>query len=243
MFGEKPIVELRAVHKSYQFGKTLTPALRGIDLKLRSGDFTAVVGASGSGKSTLLNIVGCIDQPDSGEVLIQGQSVLSLSDNEKSELRNQRIGFIFQTFNLIPVLNVFDNIELPLTIRKDISAHVRQQRVLEALERVGLQEYAKHLPDQLSGGQRQRVAIARALVTQPSIVLADEPTANLDSVTANKIIDLMLQINEVTQVTFLFSTHDEKLMSRVRNIIRIQDGSLLGADQPVSAGNLGLRAG
>lgn len=243
MSGENPIVELRAVHKSYQFGTTMTPALRGIDLKLSAGDFTAVVGASGSGKSTLLNIVGCIDQPDSGEVLIQGQSVLSLNDNDKSELRNRRIGFIFQTFNLIPVLNVFDNIELPLTIRKDIPPAVRKERVVDALERVGLAEYAKHLPDRLSGGQRQRVAIARALVTQPSMVLADEPTANLDSVTANKIIDLMLKINEATRVTFLFSTHDEKLMSRVRNIVRIQDGCLQETFFPSAGNNSGLLAG
>jgi putative ABC transport system ATP-binding protein len=221
----------------------MTPALRGIDLKLSAGDFTAVVGASGSGKSTLLNIVGCIDQPDSGEVLIQGQSVLSLNDNDKSELRNRRIGFIFQTFNLIPVLNVFDNIELPLTIRKDIPPAVRKERVVDALERVGLAEYAKHLPDRLSGGQRQRVAIARALVTQPSMVLADEPTANLDSVTANKIIDLMLKINEATRVTFLFSTHDEKLMSRVRNIVRIQDGCLQETFFPSAGNNSGLLAG
>ncbi|MEN9824779.1 MAG: hypothetical protein RI953_524 [Pseudomonadota bacterium] len=231
MFGDKPLVELHGVHKSYQFGKTLTPALRGIDLKLWPGDFTAIVGASGSGKSTLLNMVGCIDLPDSGEVVIQGRSVLSLSDDEKSALRNQKIGFIFQTFNLIPVLTVFDNIELPLTIQKSLSKHVRHQRVMEALERVGLIEFAHHLPDQLSGGQRQRVAIARALVTKPSIVLADEPTANLDSVTAHMIIDLMLKINETTQVTFLFSTHDEKLMKRVRNILRIQDGRLVESEK------------
>ncbi|MFZ9520702.1 MAG: ABC transporter ATP-binding protein [Silvanigrellaceae bacterium] len=226
MSGDMPVVQLSAVHKSYQFGKTLTPALRGIDLKLWQGDFTAVIGASGSGKSTLLNMVGCVDTPDSGEVIIQGRSVLSLSDNEKSELRNQKIGFIFQNFNLIPVLTVFDNIELPLTIQKNVSREERRQRVMDALQRVGLIEYAKHLPEHLSGGQRQRVAIARALVTQPAIVLADEPTANLDSVTAHMIIDLMLKINESTKVTFLFSTHDEKLMKRVRSIVRIQDGRL-----------------
>ncbi len=243
MFGETPIIELHEVHKSYQLGKTLTPALRGVDLKLWAGDFTAVVGASGSGKSTLLNIVGCIDQPDSGEVFVQGRSVLSLSDNDKSELRNQKIGFIFQTFNLIPVLNVYDNIELPLTIQKSISSITRRQRVMEALERVGLLEFGKHLPDQLSGGQRQRVAIARALVTNPSLVLADEPTANLDSVTAHKIIDLMLKINESTKVTFLFSTHDEKLMSRVKNIVRIQDGRLVNSDVGGQTADNGLLAG
>ncbi|NBO38552.1 ABC transporter ATP-binding protein [bacterium] len=223
MSGEK-LIELRSVHKSYQLGKMLTPALRGVHLSLNKGDFTAVIGASGSGKSTLLNMVGCIDTPDSGEIYIQGRSVLSLDDNEKSELRNQKIGFIFQTFNLIPVLNVFDNIELPLTIQKGFDKRQQRERVLEALERVGLSEFRNHLPDQLSGGQRQRVAIARALVTRPILVLADEPTANLDSVTAHKIIDLMLDINERTGVTFLFSTHDEKLMGRVKNVIRIQDG-------------------
>jgi len=243
MFGKNPIIELREVHKSYQLGKTLTPALRGVDLKLLPGDFTAVVGASGSGKSTLLNIVGCIDQPDSGEVFVQGRSVLSLTDNEKSELRNQKIGFIFQTFNLIPVLNVYDNIELPLTIQKSISSITRRQRVMEALERVGLLEFGNHLPDQLSGGQRQRVAIARALVTNPSIVLADEPTANLDSVTAHKIIDLMLKINEGTKVTFLFSTHDEKLMSRVKNIVRIQDGRLVDSAVGAETTDSGLLVG
>lgn len=231
MFGDIPLVELKSVHKSYELGKTMTPALRGVDLALRAGDFTAIVGASGSGKSTLLNMVGCIDQPDSGEVMLQGRSVLSLSDDERSILRNEKIGFIFQTFNLIPVLSVFDNVELPLTIQKFVNAHARRQRVLEALERVGLLEFSNQLPDRLSGGQRQRVAIARALVTRPSLVLADEPTANLDSVTAHKIIDLMLQINELTQVTFLFSTHDEKLMSRVKNIVRIQDGRIVGTPQ------------
>lgn len=226
MFGET-LVELKSVHKSYQLGKMLTPALRGVNLKLNAGDFTAVVGSSGSGKSTLLNMVGCIDVPDSGEVLLQGRSILSLNDNEKSALRNEKIGFIFQTFNLIPVLNVYENVDLPLTIQDQLDKNMRAQRVYDALDRVGLMEFQKHLPDQLSGGQRQRVAIARALVTKPSLVLADEPTANLDSVTAHKIIDLMLDINSRTDVTFLFSTHDEKLMGRVKNVIRIQDGLIV----------------
>jgi putative ABC transport system ATP-binding protein len=226
MFGEK-LIELKAVHKSYQLGKMLTPALRGIDFALKGGDFTAVIGASGSGKSTLLNMVGCIDVPDSGEVLLQGRSILSLTDNEKSEMRNKYIGFIFQNFNLIPVLNVFENVELPLTIQDQVKKEQRRERVMEALESVGLLEFKHHLPDQLSGGQRQRVAIARALVTKPSLVLADEPTANLDSVTAHKIIDLMLNINSRTGVTFLFSTHDEKLMGRVNTVVRLQDGLIL----------------
>lgn len=234
MSGDIPLIELRNVHKSYQLGRTMTPALRGVDLQIWPGDFTAVVGASGSGKSTLLNIVGCVDVPDSGEVTLQGRSVLNLGDNEKSELRNRHIGFIFQTFNLIPVLDVYDNIELPLTIQRNVSDVERHQRVIEALDMVGLTEYQKNLPDQLSGGQRQRVAIARALVTRPRLVLADEPTANLDSVTAHKIIDLMLQINHSTSVTFLFSTHDEKLMNRVKKVVRIQDGRVAAGsiDEP-----------
>jgi putative ABC transport system ATP-binding protein len=226
MSGEN-VIELKDVHKSYRLGKMLTPALRGVNLKIQSGEFTAIVGASGSGKSTLLNIVGCIDSPDVGEVFLHNRSILSLDDDEKSELRNQKIGFIFQNFNLIPVLNVQENVELPLTIQKNLDRKTRQERVMKVLEQVGIDDFRNHLPDQLSGGQRQRVAIARALVTNPTLVLADEPTANLDSLNANKIIDLMQELNKSTGVTFLFSTHDEKLMSRVKNILRIQDGVLL----------------
>jgi len=221
------VIELKDVHKSYRFGKMMTPALRGVNLKIRAGEFTAIVGASGSGKSTLLNIVGCIDTPDVGEVFLQSRSILSLDDDEKSDLRNRKIGFIFQNFNLIPVLNVQENVDLPLTLQKNLDKKSRLAKVMEVLEQVGVVDFRNHLPDQLSGGQRQRVAIARALVTQPSVVLADEPTANLDSQNAHKIIDLMQSINEKTKVTFLFSTHDEKLMSRVKNILRIQDGVLL----------------
>jgi len=218
------IIRLEQVSKSYHLGKVEVPALRAVTLEIHSGEFTAVIGASGSGKSTLLNMIGCIDQPDSGNVWIDGVDVLSLSDDKKSDLRNQKIGFIFQSFNLVPVLSVFENVELPLLINPLISASDRKQRVLEAIADVGLEALAPNLPDQLSGGQRQRVAIARALAGHPLLVLADEPTANLDSDTSLKIIELMLDLNSRKKITFLFSTHDERVMSRVSRIVHIKDG-------------------
>jgi putative ABC transport system ATP-binding protein len=220
------IVSLNQVHKSYALGETRVHALRGVDLQLHRGEFTALVGPSGSGKSTLLNIVGCIDEPDSGGVLFDGTDTGKLSDDERSRLRNHKVGFIFQSFNLVPVLNVYENIELPLLIHPDLKPAERRERVKAAIADVGLEEFAQQVPDKLSGGQRQRVAIARALATQPLLVLADEPTANLDSVTAHKIIDLMLELNERRKVTFLFSTHDEKLMARVARTIHMRDGVL-----------------
>ncbi len=218
------IVDLVNLTKTYRLGETTVPALRGVNLQLGRGEFTAVIGASGSGKSTLLNMIGCIDQPDEGQVRIDGTDVTSLSDDSRSRLRNRKIGFIFQSFNLVPVLTVYENIELPLLINSSIPVRDRPGRVNTALADVGLAGYGKHLPDQLSGGQRQRVAIARALAGSPDLVLADEPTANLDSGTSHKIIDLMLELNERRQVTFLFSTHDERLMGRVSRIVHIQDG-------------------
>lgn len=221
---QAPIVELKDLVKSYQLGQTVVPALRGVNLALRRGEFTAVIGASGSGKSTLLNMVGCIDDPDHGSIKVDGTEVTTLADDDKSRLRNRKIGFIFQSFNLVPVLSVYENVELPLLINASVSAAERKERVLSALADVGLETLAKNLPDQLSGGQRQRVAIARALAGHPDLVLADEPTANLDSTTSHKIIDLMLELNSRRHVTFLFSTHDERLMDRVSRIVHIQDG-------------------
>jgi putative ABC transport system ATP-binding protein len=218
------IVSLKGLTKSYKLGQTMVQALRGVDLVLRRGEFTAVVGASGSGKSTLLNIIGCIDEPDSGEVVFDGIDVVSLDDDSKSQLRNRKIGFIFQSFNLVPVLNVYENVELPLLINGDVSPLERKERIMTALKDVGVDEFAHHLPDQLSGGQRQRVAIARALAGHPVLVLADEPTANLDSANSSKIIELMLELNSRRKVTFLFSTHDERLMGRVSRMVHIQDG-------------------
>lgn len=221
------IISVQNVRKTYQLGETKVEALRGISIDLLRGEFAAVVGPSGSGKSTLLNLIGTIDAPDTGVVLLEGEEIFKLPDNERSRLRNEKIGFIFQSFNLIPVLNVYENIELPLVINSRIPPSEYKSRILSALEDVGITEYVNHLPDKLSGGQRQRVAIARALAFDPVLVLADEPTANLDSVTAHKIIDLMLDLNHKRNVTFLFSTHDEKLMNRVKRIIRIQDGMIL----------------
>lgn len=218
------IVSLKDVKKSYRLGQTVVPALRGIDFHVNRGEFTAVIGASGSGKSTLLNMIGCIDDPDSGSVKIDGIEVTTLADDDKSRLRNAKIGFIFQSFNLVPVLSVYENVELPLLINTSIKPEQRKERVMSAISDVGLETFIKNLPDQLSGGQRQRVAIARALAGNPDLVLADEPTANLDSTTSAKIIDLMLELNSRRRVTFLFSTHDERLMERVSRIVHIQDG-------------------
>lgn len=221
------IVKASGLVKHYWLGQTQVSALRGINLSLKTGAFTALIGASGSGKSTLLNLIGCIDEPTEGSIVIDGIDVSKLNDKAKSRLRNQKIGFIFQSFNLIPVLNVFENIELPLLIQSKLDSKTRKERVQSAIKDVGLVDFIKHRPEQLSGGQRQRVAIARALAPQPLLVLADEPTANLDSVTSNKIIDLMIELNQKRQVTFLFSTHDEKLMNRVSHILHIQDGLML----------------
>jgi putative ABC transport system ATP-binding protein len=224
-----PIIQLTDVKKSYKLGETIVPALKGVSISLNRGEFTAVVGASGSGKSTLLNMVGCIDDPDSGHVKLDGIEVTQLPDDRKSELRNQNIGFIFQSFNLVPVLNVYENVELPLLINPEIPSSSYKDRVMQALKDVGIDHLANNRPDQLSGGQRQRVAIARALAGNPSLVLADEPTANLDSINSHRIIDLMLELNKSRGVTFLFSTHDEKLMDRVSRKIHIADGLITGA--------------
>ncbi len=221
------VVEINNVFKSYQLGSTEVYAIRGLSLNIRRGEFTALIGASGSGKTTLLNLVGSLDVADKGEILIENVSLKNLNENQKSFLRNEKIGFIFQSFNLVPVLNVFENVEVPLTIRKGLKDSERKARVLAALKDVGLEDFAQHRPDQLSGGQRQRVAIARALVTEPVLILADEPTANLDSNTAHHIIDLMLELNRKRNTTFFFCTHDEKLMSRVQRIIKIKDGVLV----------------
>lgn len=218
------VVEIKNVYKSYQLGSTVVPALQGLSLNLEKGEFAALIGSSGSGKTTLLNLIGCLDDADKGDVLIDGISIRSLSEDQKSDLRNQKIGYIFQSFNLIPVLSIYENVELPLTIRPHLSEKDRHDKVMAALTDVGLDSFAQQRPDQLSGGQRQRVAIARALVTEPSLILADEPTANLDSKTAHHIIDLMFDLNKKRHVTFFFCTHDEKLMSRVQRIVKIKDG-------------------
>jgi putative ABC transport system ATP-binding protein len=222
------LVRLEDVHRTYRLGETEVPAVRGVTLELRAGELTALVGPSGSGKSTLLNLAGTIDAPDRGRVLVEGVDVATLDDDARSRLRNRKIGFIFQSFNLVPVLDVRENVELPLLVHEKLPAAERRRRVDRGLEDVGLADFARHPPDRLSGGQRQRVAIARALVTEPILVLADEPTANLDSETARRILDLMVDLNARRKVTFLFSTHDEKLMARVGRHVHIRDGKLDG---------------
>jgi putative ABC transport system ATP-binding protein len=220
-----PLVSLRGIQKDYLLGRTVVPALRGVDLDVAAGEFTVVMGPSGSGKTTLLNIIGCLDRPTAGTYLLEGQPIGDRDFDDLADLRNRAIGFIFQSFNLIPVLNVYENIELPglIRVRRDRSLDGRVRRVADA---VGLTPYLRHRPDELSGGQRQRVAIARALVTEPRLVLADEPTANLDSGTSGQIIDLMLELNRGSGVTFLFSTHDPHVTRHARRVVRLTDGRI-----------------
>jgi putative ABC transport system ATP-binding protein len=229
------LIRLEGVTRTYHLGETLVRAVRGVTLELRRGEVTALVGPSGSGKSTVLNLVGCVDTPDTGRVLVEGVDVASLSDDDRSRLRNRKIGFIFQSFNLVPVLDARENVELPLLLQHDLSPAERRARVDQAIADVGLEAFAHHPPDKLSGGQRQRVAIARALVTRPLLVLADEPTANLDSETTRRILDLMIDLNVRRGVTFLFSTHDEKLMARVERRLHLRDGRLADDAEEVSA--------
>ena len=217
-------VRVEDVSKDYDLGRTKVPALRGVSLAVEPGEFMAVAGPSGSGKSTLLNLIGCLDHPTSGRVVIGDQDVATLDDDALSDLRAQKIGFIFQTFNLIPVLTALENVEFPLLFRGGNHGRDRARR---ALEEVGLGDCALHRPDELSGGQRQRGAVARALVTDPVIVLADEPTANLDSATGEAIISLMLEINRRDGTTFIFSTHDPKVMTHAQRVVRLADGRVV----------------
>ena len=224
------MIELTSVKKTYMLGKTRVVALKGIDLQIGRGDFVSVAGPSGSGKSTLLNLIGCLDKPDSGQVIIDGESVGGADRNRLAEIRAHKIGFIFQSFNLIPVLSVYENIEFPLFItREQITVADKRNRINRLIEQVGLTEQVRHRPDELSGGQRQRVAIARALVTQPSIILADEPTANLDSETGQNILALMRALNAADQVTFLIATHDKDIMQYASHIYYIHDGRISSA--------------
>lgn len=218
------IVELRNVVKEYPLGKVTVQALRKVDLVIDKGEFTVIAGPSGSGKTTLLNLIGCIDVATRGEVIVAGQSTGQLNDRQLTDLRLRTLGFIFQSFNLIAVLDVFQNVEFPLLLQGGMSAEERRRRVDEMVAMVGLTNFVHQRPSELSGGQRQRVAIARALVTRPKIVLADEPTANLDSVTGTSIIELMREINRSEHTTFIFSTHDQRVMDRADRIVRILDG-------------------
>ncbi|MBI4406237.1 MAG: ABC transporter ATP-binding protein [Deltaproteobacteria bacterium] len=218
---------LENVTKEYRLGNVAVPALRDVSLSIGQGEFTVVAGPSGSGKTTLLNIIGCVDTATSGKVVIEDRDISELQETQLTDLRLRKVGFIFQAFNLISVLNVYDNVEFPLLLRKDISKQERRERVLTFIEKVGLHNHIKHRPNELSGGQRQRVAIARALVTKPAIILADEPTANLDSQTGQTIIELMRAVNESEKTTFVFSTHDQNIIGQARRTIRLQDGHII----------------
>lgn len=221
-----PLIETKDIKKDYLLGETVVHALRGVDLTIDTGEFVAIWGPSGSGKTTLLNLIGAIDEPSSGQLFIEGQEVALLSDNRRTELRNGSIGFIFQGFNLIAVLSALENVMLPLEI-KGTSLSEARDKALGRLDEVGLSDYVRHRPDKMSGGQQQRVAIARALVTNPSLVIADEPTANLDSDTSRSIIGLMRSLNEKEKTTFIFSTHDQRLLDRVGRLVRLEDGRIL----------------
>ncbi|MEA2339493.1 MAG: putative transport system ATP-binding protein [Thermoanaerobaculia bacterium] len=222
----QPLVRLLDVTRTYPLGRVNVRALTGVSLDIDRGDFLALAGPSGSGKTTLLNLIGCIDKPDSGRILIDGVDVTPVPLHRLAATRLHTLGFIFQTFNLIPVLTAYENVEYPLLLQH-VPPAMRRKRVLDWLEQVGLSDQAKQRPDQLSGGQRQRVAIARAMAGQPKLVLADEPTANLDSVTAAKILDLLETLNARTGCTFIFATHDPALMSRAGRCIRMHDGALV----------------
>ena len=223
------IIEMRAVKKDYPLGKTTVHALKGIDLTVKEGDFFSIVGPSGSGKTTLLNLIGCIDHATTGTVMVHGTDVTTMDDKQLTDIRLHQIGFIFQTFNLIPVLTVRENVEFPLLLMKNgkLSKQLIRERTEKLIEEVGLKEYMAHRPYELSGGQRQRVAIARALVTIPAIVLADEPTANLDSETGENILSLMQQLNKIEKTTFIFTTHDPEVLKYAKRVVKIKDGTIV----------------
>jgi putative ABC transport system ATP-binding protein len=224
------VIKMQGVQKDYPLGNTTVRALKHIDFTVQKGDFLSIVGPSGSGKTTMLNLIGCIDHPTAGTLHIHGTDVTTMSDKQLTDLRLERIGFIFQTFNLIPVLSVRENVEFPLLLMKNgrnIPKQEIRSRVETLVDEVGLSEYLEHRPYELSGGQRQRVAIARALVTKPDIVLADEPTANLDSETGNTILEVMQELNEVEQTTFIFSTHDPEVLKYAKNVVKIKDGIIV----------------
>lgn len=224
-----PVV-LKQVGKTYHLDAVDVPALTDINLEIRANCFTVISGASGSGKTTLLNLIGCIDRPDHGEIVVAGEAVQKMSDDALSDFRARQLGFIFQNFNLLPVLSAYENVEYPLIMTRMPAAR-RRQRVLELLDAVGLADRAQNRPGQLSGGQRQRVAIARALATEPKLVLADEPTANLDSQTGASIIALMRKMQREHHASFVFSSHDPQVQAEADDAIFIRDGRITGVER------------
>jgi putative ABC transport system ATP-binding protein len=223
------IIAIKGLTKEYALGNTKVKALRGIDLSIAKGDLVSIMGPSGSGKTTLLNVIGCIDAPTSGSVRIDGRELASLDDRETTDLRLHSLGFIFQTFNLIPVLTALENVEFPLQLQGRLPRKEIRKRAEGFLNDVGLSACLRHRPAELSGGQRQRVAIARALVTHPAIVMADEPTANLDSENGAAILDLMKEMNAREQTTFVFSTHDRNVLRYARTVVTLKDGLIAAA--------------
>jgi putative ABC transport system ATP-binding protein len=221
------LVKSEGAERTFMLGKTRVPALRGIDLEIGNGEFTVLAGPSGSGKTTLLNIIGLIDSLDSGRLTFAGLEVAGLNEGKLTTLRKQRIGFVFQNFNLVPVLSAYENVEFPLLLL-NLPARERRARVEDYLNRVGLWERRKHKPAQLSGGEQQRVAIARALVKRPDLVIADEPTANLDSHTTGAVIDLMRRMNEAEHTTFVIASHDPIVIAAGKRVVRMRDGLLDG---------------
>ena len=226
------LVQLENVSRRYAMDHSFVSALEDVSLTIRRGEFLAVAGPSGSGKTTLLNLIGCIDRPTAGSLRIEGADTVTLKPARLALLRRERLGFVFQSFNLIPVFSAYENVEFPLLLQHMSSAD-RRRRVMDALDSVGLADRAGHRPDLLSGGERQRVAVARAIVHRPSLVLADEPTANLDTRNATQLIDLMRNLNHALGVTFLFSTHDQRLLERAARIVRLCDGRI--SDEGVTA--------
>lgn len=227
MSAAHPVVALHGVHKTYRLGQHVIPALQGVDLAVQRGELLALTGPSGSGKSTILNLCGLIDTPDSGEIMLDGEAIGSLDEVQRTLLRRDALGFVFQSFNLVPVMTVAENVDYPLFLA-GVPAAERRDRVAAQLQAVGLQDHAQHRPDALSGGQRQRVAIARALIKRPRLVIADEPTASLDSHTADQVLDLMRERGHAEGAAFVIATHDSRLTSRCDRIVALLDGRILG---------------
>jgi len=225
-----PIVELREVTRVYRQGGVEVAALRGVTLRVLAGEFTALCGPSGSGKTTTLNLIGALDRPTSGLVRLEGHDLTTLGRRALAQLRRDRIGFVFQSYNLIPVLTAYENAEVVLALQ-GVDAGVRRRRVMELLAAVGLAGLENRRPDELSGGQQQRVAIARAIAADPAVVLADEPTANVDSETAEMLLNLMQRLNRERGVTFVFSTHDPRVMQHARRIVHLVDGAVAGEER------------
>jgi putative ABC transport system ATP-binding protein len=220
------VAKLTDVTRIYKIGEVETRALQGVSLTIESGEFTSLVGPSGSGKTTLLQLIGCLDQPTSGKVVINGKETTDLNRNQRADLRKGTIGFVFQFFALIPTLTAYENVEMPLLLNGKTPAQ-RKQRVTELLEAVDMTSHSHHRPDQLSGGQQQRVAVARALSTNPMMILADEPTANLDTENGEQVMDIMKRLNQETGTTFVFATHDPRVIKYAKRVVTLQDGLIV----------------